>query len=101
MNGGRALGYAFVAPTLAFLVLFNVYPLLYNVVLSFTDAKLSGGEWGWVGGANYARVFAGNHPEYARALRVTGSFVACAVTIELLLGFALALALQRPFRGKT
>jgi multiple sugar transport system permease protein len=101
MSGGRGLGYAFVAPTLAFLVLFNVYPLLYNVVLSFTDAKMSGGGWEWLGGTNYGRVFADNHPEYARALRTTGLFVACAVSIELLLGFALALALKRPFRGKT
>jgi multiple sugar transport system permease protein len=101
MTGSRALGYAFVAPTLAFLVLFNVYPLLYNIVLSFTDAKLSGGAWDWVGGRNYARVFAANHAEYPGALRTTALFVACAVTIELLLGFALALALKRPFRGKT
>jgi multiple sugar transport system permease protein len=101
MTSGRALGYAFVAPTLAFLVLFNVYPLLYNIVLSFTDAKLSGGAWEWVGGQNYARVFAANHPEYGGALRVTALFVVCAVAIELLLGFALALALKRPFPGKT
>jgi multiple sugar transport system permease protein len=99
MTGSRKLGYAFVLPTLAFLVLFNVYPLLYNVVLSFTDAELSGGSWHWVGGENYAKVFRREH--YAGALRTTALFVSCAVSVELLLGFALALALKRPFRGKS
>jgi multiple sugar transport system permease protein len=93
--------YAFVAPTLAFLVLFNVYPLLYNIALSFTSARLSGGAAEWVGGATYARVFSAGHGEFAGALRTTALFVACAVAIELLLGFALALALKRPFAGKT
>ena len=39
-------------------------------------------------------------PLFAGALRRTALFVLCAVTIELLLGFSLALALERPFRGK-
>src|SRR3954467_8862855 len=93
------LGYAFVLPTLAFLVLFNVFPLVYNLVLGFTNAKLSGGAWQWVGGWNYGRVF--SKPEFAAALRTTGAFVACAVAAELALGFVLALALAGRFRGKT
>lgn len=99
MTGSRGLGYAFVAPTLAFLVLFNLFPLLYNVVLSFTNAKLTGGAWQWVGGTNYARVFA--KEEYWAAMRTTGAFVGCAVGIELALGFALALALRDRFPGKS
>ncbi len=99
MSGSRGLGYAFVLPTLAFLVLFNVFPLVYNLVLGFTNYRLSGSTWEWVGGLNYSRVFA--KPEYAAALRTTGLFVVCAVAAELTLGFVLALALTRPFRGKS
>jgi multiple sugar transport system permease protein len=100
--GGRGLGYAFVVPTLAFLVLFNVYPLLYNIILSFTDAHLSGGDWRWVGAANYDRVFSTDprHADFGSALRTTSLFVVVAVSIELLLGFLLALALHRRFAGK-
>ncbi len=92
------LGYAFVAPTLLFLVAFNVFPLVYNLVLGFTDAELVGSGSQWRGTANYARLFAA--PEFAQALRRTGLFVGCAVTSELVLGFAVALALRQRFRGR-
>ena len=88
----------FVGPTLAFLVLFNVFPLLYNVGLSFTDAELVGAGSGFVGGRNYARVF--EDERFARAVRTTGLFVGTAVGLQLVLGFTIALALARPFRGK-
>lgn len=99
MRAERAgLKWGLVAPTLALLVAFNVFPLLYNVVLSFTNAELVGGEWRWVGGANYTRVF--DDPLFAGALRRTALFVVCTVGVELVLGFSLALALKRDFRGK-
>lgn len=90
--------WGFVGPTLLFLVAFNVFPLLWNVVLSFRSTELVGESARFVGTANYARVFA--DPQYAAALRLTARFVGLAVGIELLLGFGLALALRRDFRGK-
>jgi multiple sugar transport system permease protein len=92
------LKWSLVGPTLVLLVAFNVFPLVYNVVLSFTNAELVGQDWHAVGGAQYARVF--EDPKFAAALRRTALFVACAVGAELVLGFTLALALQKPFRGK-
>jgi multiple sugar transport system permease protein len=97
LHGGRA-GIAFVAPTLAFLVAFNVFPLVYNLVLGFTNAELVGGGWEWRGAANYARVF--DDAQFAGAVRRTALFVACAVGAELTLGFAVALALRARFRGR-
>jgi len=94
----RRLKLAFIGPALALLVLFNVFPLLFNVVLSFTNAELVGSEHAFVGTANYTRVFA--DPRFADAIRRTASFVALAVGIELVLGFSLALAIRRDFRGK-
>lgn len=101
-----ALKWSFVAPVLALLVAFNVFPLLYNIVLSFTDADLSGGAWQWVGGRWYGRIFGGGatgpqYALYADALRTTALFTVLAVAIELVLGFILALALKDRFRGKT
>ena len=92
------LGYAFVAPTLLFLIAFNVFPLVYNVVLGFTNAELVGSGWDWRGTGNYGRIFA--DAEFAGAVRRTALFVLSAVGIELALGFAVALALQRRFRGR-
>jgi len=94
----RALKYAFVAPTLVFLVAFNVFPLFYNVVLGFTDAELVGDGWSWRGTANYARVF--GDPQFAQALRRTALFVTSAVGLELAIGFGVALALRQRFRGR-
>jgi multiple sugar transport system permease protein len=100
MQGNRTgwLKLGFVGPTLAFLILFNVFPLVWSIVLGFQAADLTGGESHGVGGANYAKVFA--DPEYAEALRRTAKFVGLAVGLELLLGFSLALALQKDFKGK-
>jgi multiple sugar transport system permease protein len=87
-----------VAPTLLLLIAFNVFPLAYDVALSFTNAELVGEGARNVGGANYARIFA--DPLFAAALRRTALFVAVAVGAELVIGFALAAALRRDFRGK-
>jgi multiple sugar transport system permease protein len=100
-NRGRRsdrLKWALVGPTLALLIAFNVFPLLYNVVLSFTNAELLGGGERFVVGAQYTRVF--DDPLFAAALRRTALFVATAVGVELVVGFSLALALKREFRGK-
>jgi multiple sugar transport system permease protein len=93
------LRWSLVGPTLALLVAFNVFPLVWNVVLSFSSAELVGGGAHSVGGAHYARVF--SDPQFAGALRRTALFVLLAVSIELLIGFTLALALRRDFKLKT
>lgn len=93
------LKWSFVAPTLVFLIALNVFPLLYNIVLSFTNADLSSEKYAFIGGRNYARIF--SDPVYAQSIRTTGLFVALAVSIELILGFVLALAMKKQFIGKT
>src|SRR5690349_12198665 len=95
----RLLSWGFAGPTLLFLLAFNVYPLVWNVALSFRSARLVGGNGVLVGGANYSRVF--DDPQFVAALRLTARFVGLAVGLELLLGFTLALCLRRDFKGKT
>ena len=92
------LKYGFVAPALAVLIALNIFPLIYNVYLSFTDAELSGGTAHFVGGRNYGILF--SDPRYAAALRTTALFVLIAVSVELILGFVLALSLRDRFKGK-
>lgn len=101
MAGGESkrLAWAFVAPTLLLLIAFNVFPLVYNLVLGFSNAQLVGGAAHAIGGANYARIF--GDPQFAAAIRLTATFVFAAVAIELVLGFCLALALKQNFAGKT
>ncbi|MCZ6634499.1 MAG: sugar ABC transporter permease [bacterium] len=92
------LKYGFVGPALILLIALNIFPLFYNIYLSFTNAELSGGTAQFVGIRNFSTVF--NDPRYGAAIRTTGLFVLLAVFSELILGFILALALKHPFRGK-
>lgn len=89
----------FVTPALILLIGMNVFPLIYNIALSFTSAELSGGDWTFVGSANYNRIF--SEPRYSGAIRTTALFVLLAVSIELAIGFLLALSLRKAFHGKS
>jgi multiple sugar transport system permease protein len=96
--GTHAIPWGLIAPTLILLLAFNVFPLVYNLALSFTDRELVGSGARVVGTANYGRVF--SDPLFAGALRRTAVFVVAAVSAELVLGFVLALALVRDFKLK-
>ena len=90
--------YGFVGPALLVLIAVNVFPLLYSIFLSFTNADLVGGAYEVIGTLNYKVVFSA--AKFAAALRTTALFVVLAVAIELVLGFGLALALRRRFGGR-
>ena len=92
------IGAGFVAPALLLLVAMNLFPLIFNIYLSFTNADLSGGPVKMVGGHNYTVLF--NEARYANALTVTGLFVLVSVSVELVLGFVLAMAMRDRVPGK-
>lgn len=95
----QRLKHAFIMPALVFLIALNIFPLLYNVLLAFSNAELSGGDWQFIGGDNFAEVFV--EPRFGTAIRTTATFVFLAVTAELLIGFVLALTLRDSFKGKS
>jgi multiple sugar transport system permease protein len=94
----RALAWLFVLPTVALLLAFNVFPLLWTVYLSFTNyrANRPNAEVDWVGLANYQRVL-GDETVW-ESMRATAHFLCWSITLQLLIGFALALLLNRRFR---
>lgn len=95
----RALAWLFVGPTVLLLLAFNIFPLLWTVWLSFTNyrANRPGLDSVWVGIANYQRVL--NDEAIWENMRATAHFLCWSITLQLLLGFALALLLNRRFRG--
>jgi multiple sugar transport system permease protein len=93
------MGWGFVSPALLLLLGMNLFPLIFNVYLSFTDADLSGGAMKMIGGRNYTVLF--GEARYAEALTLTAFFVLVSVSIELVLGFALALAMRDRIPGKS
>jgi len=95
----RTLAWLFVLPTILLLLAFNIFPLLWTIFLSFTNfrANRPNAEVLWTGIANYQRVL-GDEAVWEN-MRATAHFLVCSITLQLLLGFALALLLNRKFRS--
>lgn len=83
------------------------WPLLRTLWFSFTNAQLDGLDaWHFVGlvnylerdGADWYGVLA--DPQWWHAVRVTLWFTVVSVALETLLGLAIALLLDQPFRGR-
>lgn len=87
--------YAFIAPAMAFLVIFLFIPLIAAIYLSFTDYDLLNAP-NWVSVENYERLF--NDPLFWRGLR--NSFIYLVVTpILIILSIALAIVVNRKIIG--
>ena len=88
-NYNRA-GYLFVLPFVIVFLIFNVYPVLRTLYLSFTNAKIAGvGKIQWVWFDNYIRVITDKF--FWRALGNTLRI--CGVNIVLQLGLAFLLTI--------
>jgi len=95
----RALAWWFIAPTVLLLLAINIFPLLWTVWLSFTNYKANRAGRGapWLALDNYHSLL--NDADIWLAMQVTGHFVFWSILLEVVLGFGLALALDKRFRG--
>lgn len=84
--------WAFLAPALVLFGYFKFYPIAYGIWLSFFDVAVLG-ENTWVGLDNVSDAFADTF--LRQAFWHTMLYVALGVVLSLLVGFGLALALQR------
>jgi len=89
------LPYLLVAPALAVLIALSIYPLLYAIKVSFQIGSGATARWSF---ANFARL--AHDGFFLAALGHTFIYAAFALTLEFLLGLALALLLDRPLRGR-
>jgi multiple sugar transport system permease protein len=92
-----AMGVVFIAPALILLLLFLAYPLVLGIWLGFTDA-LVGKKGEFIGLANYISLL--NDSLFWKVTYYTFLYTIAAVLFKLLLGFALAIVLNRDFRAK-
>jgi multiple sugar transport system permease protein len=88
----------FLAPALLAIAVFVIYPAIYAMYLSLTNASLIRLEWDLVGLANYARFF--NDPAALHVLRNTYFYVFFVIVFQFLIGLGLALALNSVHRGR-
>ncbi len=93
----RRLAYLMVTPAIIVILAIAVYPLLYAFVLSFQFVTPNRPSH-WVGIDNYINMF--GDPDFRTALINTIVFTVIAVSLELVLGMAIAVALNRRFFGR-
>jgi multiple sugar transport system permease protein len=92
-------GLALVLPLIILEFVVALYPMAYSFWLSIHNAGLIGGVQGYVGAANYAKVF--TDPFVADAALVSVRFVAEVVALVFLIGMGLALLLNEPLPGRS
>jgi multiple sugar transport system permease protein len=98
-RGSRRLNWLFVSPATLFVILAMVFPIIYTVRLSFQSWSGSLNRAPrWVGFDNYSTLLADGR--FLDATARTVLFTVGAVAVELILGLAIALLLERPFRGR-
>ena len=88
-----------IAPAVTLLILFQAVPIFVGGSASFRDWMLYNPKKTWVGFSQYASVL--TDPAFLQiVLPNTFVFMFSSVAISLVIGLALALALNRPFRGQ-
>ena len=90
----------FIIPTIVFLIVFNIFPLLYSLGYSFTDFRASSNApANFVGLQNYRELL--NDPYIWNNFTITAKYVIVSVVGQVIVGFGVALLLNRdiPFKG--
>lgn len=112
----NASAYMFLTPWLIGFFLFTVYPMVYSLLLSFTDYDFTQpNSTQWIGISNYIKMFGSVFgiseftaptgelmrvdPYYMKSLSVTFTYVFVSVPLKLLFALAVAMLLNQRLRG--
>jgi len=90
--------YFFLIPALVYQLIFGIYPLIYNFILSFKDVNLityMGGTSQWIGFFNYAQIL--KDTVFQRTFFNTLIFTGLSLSFQFIIGFLLALLFNRSF----
>jgi multiple sugar transport system permease protein len=90
----------FIIPTIAFLIIFNIFPLIWSLGYSFTDFRASTPDApNFIGLANYRELL--SDPYIWSNFTITAKYVIVSVTGQVIVGFGFAMLLNRdiPFKG--
>jgi multiple sugar transport system permease protein len=98
MHQSKTAPYVFLLPAALLVIIIVVYPMIYGVMLAFTDSNLHSFETHFVGLRNFAQFF--EDARFLRALRNSVVWSLLTVTLSMLSGFGLALILNREFFGR-
>jgi multiple sugar transport system permease protein len=95
----RAIAWWFITPTILLLLAINIFPLIWTIYLSFTNyrANKTTQELEWVGLKNYQRVLTDS--DIWQTLQVTAHFLCWTLVLQMVIGFGLALLINKQFKG--
>jgi len=89
----------FIIPTIVFLIAFNIFPLIYSLGYSFTDFRASGSApANFIGLQNYRELLADGY--IWNNFTITAKYVLVSVGGQVLVGFGVALLLNRKIPAK-
>ena len=89
----------FVSPAMAILIFLSIGPLIWLILLSFTDYSATRDVgYNWIGFENYVDVL--TSPVVHERAVTTALFVAGAILLQTTLGFAIAYLISRRVRGR-
>ncbi len=93
----RRTAYYMILPALFIILVVAFYPIAYSVYLSFFKANINNvGDF--TGVQNYVLMF--RNSEFIEGLKNTLIFTVVSVALEFVIGLAIALAINRAFRGR-
>ncbi|MBA2357880.1 MAG: sugar ABC transporter permease [Actinobacteria bacterium] len=88
-----------IAPAVLIILALTIFPLAFSLWVSFVEFDFSvSNEHPWVGLDNFRDNW--RDPVWIHSLKVTAILATASVVVELAIGFLLALAMLRPFRGR-
>jgi len=94
-----AIRNVFIIPTIIFLIVFNIFPLIYSLGYSFTDFRASSSApANFIGLENYRELLA--DPYIWTNFTITAKYVLVSVGGQVLVGFGVALLLNRKVPAK-
>jgi multiple sugar transport system permease protein len=89
----------FIFPTLIFLIVINIFPLFYSLFLSFADySAIAHKPIDWIGIRNYRELL--HDPTIWESFYLTMKYVIISVAGQLVVGFGIALLLNRNLPAK-
>src|SRR5215218_1680186 len=95
----RRLAFLMVSPSMVLIILVAAYPILYGIWLSLHEYSVRvAGLSRWAGLGNYTDAL--SNSEFWDAMVTTLIFTAVSVSLELVIGLAMAMAMHAAFRGQ-
>lgn len=95
----KAEPYLFLTPAFAILLIFLIFPLFWNIYISFHDVSFITilKNWEYSGWTNFVDLL--NDPNFYTSLRITVLFVAGSVALQFTIGMLMAVLLSQKVRA--